>query len=305
MIRMVLGLTACLMLQASQGWSQSFTRMDSIPTDSFFQMYEFHVDIPVGQTFVNSGRCHSFHSVRFHLPDRNSRTRIQQDTLGRSLRSRISMISENTSSYASVVNSSSGGQVVMRGTMSVNEDPARYLTEVRPARNVPTVMSMRLGHGSAWLDLSDIRARGLDIESSNADVFISYKRPNMEKMQVLNINSGMSKVVLRNLEFARAEKVQVQNGMGETKIIIGKKTYNATSLHIGVGAGKCIMMVHHDVPTKLILKDNIFSSVEFPDDFMKTGENTYVNLAYKKNPSNALTAVIDLGLGSYQLINYR
>lgn len=304
MIRTVLGLTACFLLQAMQGWSQNITRMDSIPTDSFFQMYEFHVDIPVGQTFVNAGHCHSFHSVRFHLPDNSSRAIIKEDTLGRSLRTRVSMMSANTSSYASVVNSASGNKVVMRGSMSVNEDPGRYLTELRPARNVPMVMSMRLGHGSAWLDLSSIRARGVDIESSNADVFISYKSPNMEKMQVLNVYSGMSKVVLRNLEYARAEKVHVQNGMGETKIIVGEKTYNATRLHVGVGAGKCVMMVHDDVPVKIVLKNNFLSTVDLPDDFMKTSDNTYVNLPFKKNPSKALTAVIDVGLGSYTLISY-
>lgn len=301
---MVLGITACMFLQVSQGWSQNITRMDSVRTDSFFQMYEFHIDIPVGQTFVNSGQCHSYHSVKFHHPDNKSRTNLTLDTLGRSLRAHISMMSANTSSYASVVSNSSGGQVVMRGSMSTNEDPGKYLTELRPAINAPVVLSMRLGVGSAWLDLSDIRVRGLDIESSDADVFISYKRPNMEKMQIMNIYSGMSKVVVRNLEYARAEKVHIQNGMGETKIIIGEKTYNATHLQVGVGAGSCVMMVHQDVPMKLILKNSFLSTVDIPDEFMKSGENSYVNLAYKKNPSKAVTAVIDLGIGSYSLITY-
>ena len=306
MIRMALGLSACLFMVAAQCCGQTLSRMDSIPADSFFQRYEFYLDIPIGQTFINKNSCQSFHKVRFHAPESSAKTHIAHDTVlsRRALRTQVSMMTSNTTTYMASASNSSGTQVTMRGTMSVNDDPTKYLAEVRPAIHQPLVFDMQLGHGSAWLDLTDLRVRGINIESSNADIFLSYKKPNPEKMQTLRLASGMSKIVFRNLEYARAEKIFIDNGMGDTKIIIGEKVHNPAMLEIGVGAGACIMMVHNNAPMKLILENSLFASKEIPENFIPTGDNTYVNLAYKKNPSKGITAVIDLGIGTFTLITY-
>ncbi len=303
---MALGLSAYLFLYAAQCCGQNLSRMDSIPADSFFQRYDFFLDIPIGQTFINKNSCQSHHKVRFHAPERTAKTHILHDTVKsrRVLQTQVSMMSSNTSSYVASISNASGHQVKMRGTMSVNDDPTKYLAEVRPAIHQPLVFDLQLGHGSAWLDLTDLRVRGVNIESSNADIFLSYKKPNPERMQTLRLASGMSKIVVRNLEYARAEKVFIDNGMGDTKIIIGEQVHNPAMLEVGVGAGACIMMVHQDAPMKLILENGIFSSVEIPDNFYPSGDNTYVNLAYKKNPQKGITAVIDLGIGTFTLISY-
>lgn len=301
---MALGLSAYFLMYAAQCCGQNLSRMDSIPADSFFQRYDFYLDIPIGQTFINRNNCQSFHKVRFHAPEQTAKTHILHDTAGRVLQTQISMMSSNTSTYMASMTSNSGTQIKMRGSMSVNDDPTKYLAEVRPAINQLLLLDMQLGHGSAWLDLTDLRVRGVNIESSNADIFLSYKKPNPEKMQRLRLASGMSKIVFRNLEYARAEKIFIDNGMGDTKIIIGEKLYNGSTLEVGVGAGQCVIMVHKDVPMKLTLENSLFSSVEIPDNFYHSGDNVYVNLAYKANPSKCVSAVIDLGIGSFSLITY-
>lgn len=301
---MALGLSACFIMYAAQCYGQNLSRMDSIPADSIFQRYEFYLDIPIGQTFINRNNCQSFHKVRFHAPEQTARTHILHDTVGRILRTQVAMMSSNTSTYMASMTSDNGTQVKMRGSMSVNDDPTKYLAEVRPAINQVLYFDMQLGHGSTWLDLTDLRVRGLNIESSNADIFLSYKKPNPEKMHKLRLASGMSKIVFRNLEYARAENIFIDNGMGDTKIIIGEKLFNTSTLEVGVGAGACVMMVHKDVPMKLTLENSLFSSVEIPDNFYNSGDNVYVNLAYKTNPSKCVTAVIDLGIGTFTLITY-
>ncbi len=301
---MVLGLSVCIVVHTVQCYGQNLPSTYSIPTDSLFQRYNFFLDIPIGQTFINGNNCQSSHKIRFYTQGPTAKTRILHDTIGRVLQTQISMMGSKTSTYMATINDDLGTQVRMRGSMSINDDPAKYLAELRPAINQLLLLDMQLGHGSAWLDLTDLRVRGVNIESSNADIFLSYKKPNLEKMERLRLASGMSKIVFRNMEYARARKISIDNGMGDTKIIIGEKLYNSTVLEVGVGAGACEIMVHKNVPMKLILRSSLFSSIEIPDNFYHSGNNVYVNLAYKANPSRCVTAMIDLGIGSFSLISY-
>lgn len=303
---MALGLSACLLMHATQLWGQNLSRMDSIPSDSFFQVYEFHLDIPIGQTFVNHNNCRSFHKVRFHTPEGGARTHVNLDTIGRTLRTQVAMMSPNTSTYnITSVSNSSGAQVRMRGSLSVNDDPSKYLAELRPAIHQPIYLDMQLGLGSAWLDLTDIRTRGVNIESSATDIFLSYKKPNPERMKNLRVTSGMSRIVIRNLEMARADNITIDNGVGDTKIIIGEELFQSSHLDIAVGGGACIIMVHDNVPMKIILQNGLFSTVEIPDNYYKSGDDTYVNLAYKTNSSKYITTVVDLGIGTFTLVTYQ
>jgi len=143
---MALGLSAYFLLYAAQCCGQNMSRMDSIPADSFFQRYDFYLDIPIGQTFTNKNSCQSYHKVRFHAPESTGAAHIAHDTMGRALKTQVSMMSKNTQTYMASMTNSSGTQVKMRGTMSVNDDPTKYLAEIRPAINQPIVFDMQLGH---------------------------------------------------------------------------------------------------------------------------------------------------------------
>jgi len=303
---MALGLSACLIMHATQCWGQNVSRMDSIPSDSLFQVYEFHLDIPIGQTFVNHNKCQSYHKVRFHTPNNGTRTHINLDTNGRTLSTQVAMMSPNTSTYnIASIDDATGTQVKMRGSLSVNDDPSKYLSELRPAIHQPIYLDMQLGMGSAYLDLTDIRTRGINIESSATDIFLSYKKPNPERMKNLRVTAGMSRIFIRNLEMARANNITIDNGVGDTKIIIGDELFQSSHIEIAVGGGACIMMIHDDIPMKIVLKNGLFSTVEIPDNYYKSGEDTYVNLAYKTNSSKYITAIVDLGIGTFTLVTYQ
>ena len=305
MIRMVLGITIGMLAHFHYCAGQDLSREQRIASDSSYQLYQFVVDMPVGQSFINQGHCHSYHSVKFHFPDENTTTKVESESLGKVLRTHIMMMGGNTASYVHEENGPGGKTVVMRGSYTVGGDPSEYVADLRPALNQPLDLRMHLGHGGTRLDLSDLRTRKVLIESSAADVFVSYNKPNLERMQLMRINTGMGEVFLRNVENARADKISIDNGMGNTKVIVGEESYGATWMELGVGTGTCLMMVHQNAPIKIVLKGTFFSSVEIPDEFMQTGDDTYVNLAFKKNPNKALTVVVDPGLGSYTLVNYK
>lgn len=296
MLKQVLGATVGVCMGTIPVLGQGFSHIDTLKSSNLFGLYEYHVDVPLGQTFIKSGDCQRFSTVRFHVPESKNKPSFSLDTVGKKIIPMIVMGSPGTcAKKASMAMRGAATMTVSRGTsVTIDDDPQRYLMELRGDPTVPTKLVLGLGYGSAWLDLSAMDMRGVEIQSGNADVFVTYKTPNTHPMAMLEINGGMSKIVVRNLEMARSENVVLENGMGNTKIIVGQKAYNKTNVSLSVGTGNCTLLVHQDYPVKIIIGSSMLSTVEIPSNLIETTENTYVNLAYKANPQNAMTFTVDV-----------
>ncbi|MEM6270735.1 MAG: hypothetical protein AAF998_14940 [Bacteroidota bacterium] len=287
--------------------AQGVSVADSFTTDRALGLYQYRVHMPLGQTFVNCTTVPKTSTVRFHLPNKEAEPLLLRDTLPGRLRTTVSLASPNTSGYSRKTTATMRGAVVQydaSGSMTVDDDPARYLMELRPDTDIPLDLEMNLGYGSAWLDLTNLDLRTINISSGAADVYISYKNVGKSPVREFIINGGMAKVVVRNLEMARAENVYIENGMGDTKLIVGDKVIQRTNMRVIVGTGTCTMLADQDVPIRLIMNSNVFSSVEIPADFVKTRDGTFVNLAFKKSPERAMTVTVDPGLGKFVLVSY-
>jgi hypothetical protein len=110
--------------------------------------------------------------------------------------------------------------------------------------------------------------------------------------------------VIRNLESARAEQVNIENGMGDTKIVVGPTMTAKSTVHIDVGAGKCTLLVHKDAPLKIVINGTVFSSQQIPDGFVHTSDNTFTSHSYKLHTQEAMTITVDLGLGSFEMVPF-
>ena len=200
--------------------------------------------------------------------------------------------------------SSSAVSYRMAGSMTIDDDPSKYVMELNVDPKADMMMKLDLGYGSARLDLSDTRMHALRIVSGAADVVICYNKPSAAPMKLIHLSGGMSKIVVRNLELARAANVSIENAMGDTKIVVGNGMTAKSMVRIDVGAGSCTLLVHKDAPVKIILNSTIFSSAPVPEGYVKTGDNTFVSHAYKLHSQEAMTLVIDLGLGSFELVPF-
>lgn len=282
--------------------------MDTIPSDYGKSIHKFKLEIPLGQTFINPGCAGTYSVFRSFRPDIHSRPQIISKSSGDVMITNFSWDHGKSQSFSTVEANSASGTVYQyqyRVAGSVNSgDPENYLMELSPDPAMATQLDLNLGYGSARLDLSDLSISQIDLVAGATDVIISYKKPNRTEMKSLNINGGMSRIVLRNLDMARANSVRVENGMGTTKIIMGNAQKGKSAINLEVGAGNCIFMMQKDIPVKIILSQTFFSSVQVPQDFLKTDENTYVNLAYQSNPSSAKTIYVDLGIGTFTLIAF-
>lgn len=190
------------------------------------------------------------------------------------------------------------------GSMTIDDDPAKYIMDIAADPLAPMAMKMNFGYGSARLDLSNLRMMALEIVSGAADVVISYSKPNAVPMKYFTVVNGMSKIVIRNLECARAEQVRIENGMGDTKIVVGTDMHAKSTVRLDVGSGKCTLLVHKDAPIKIVINGTVFSSADIPDAYIKNSDNTFSSLTYKLHAQEAMTIIVDLGLGSFEMIPY-
>lgn len=306
MFKSALGLLS-FVLTGVIGFSQNAAFTDTIHSNPNFGLYEFKLHIPVGQTFIS--QCHTAKDgaiIRAAMPSREKMPLLIRDTLRDKLTSTFAWGSA-AEGIQSANGSMRGGdpQRSVKGNMTVVDDPNNFLMELNPDPNVPVALNLHLGYGSARLDLSDLDVKSLNIVGGNSDIILAYKKSNRSVMQSMHINGGMSQIIIRNLEFARAEDIDIKNGMGQTKIILGSSMRQKSRMKLEVGAGSCLLLVSENVPVKIKLSSGFFSSVEIPDDFVETGENIYVNMAYKSNPQEAMTVMVDIGIGSFSLITFK
>jgi hypothetical protein len=311
MFREVLGFSFMAMLLPATALAQGRSHADTIPTSPFLTLNEYLVEVPLGQTFIGPARCGGLSTVRYSIPEGKPQPICDLDTTSdQHLRATLSM-GEHTQrnnyqsqSSTTMRGSSTNVSYRMAGSMTIDEDPSKYVMEVNLDPKAETMMKLDLGYGSARLDLSESHTRALRIVSGAADVVVSYTKPNACAMKLMHLSSGMSKIVVRNLEMARAEQVNIDNAMGDTKIVVGNSIHARSMVKIDVGAGSCTLLVHKDAPVKIIINSTIFSSAPVPEGYVKTGDNTFTSASYKMHSQEAMTIVIDLGLGSFEMIPF-
>ena len=64
---MVLGASIAMILPAV-GLCQKQAHADTIPTSRFFELNEYFIQMPLGQTFISPAPCPGATIARYHLP---------------------------------------------------------------------------------------------------------------------------------------------------------------------------------------------------------------------------------------------
>lgn len=178
-----------------------------------------------------------------------------------------------------------------------------------PDPSISTDLYLDLGVGRSRLDLSDLSLNSVKIHSAFADLHITFTQANRVNMEKMDIHAAKAKLVLKNMELARADVISIVNDMGDTKMVLGSDQYAGTTIYVQQGMGDFLLIVHPDHPTKIILKNGLFSSAslpEGPDGFERHGQNTFVNKAYlKSGDENATTLICTIDFGSISVYSGR
>ena len=150
MFRLAFAVSVGLVLHPLVSWGQQHSRMDTIHSDKAFGIHEYNIQMPLGQTFVKSGKCNHQSTVRYMLPNRKVEPVFMKDTIGPILLSTVSIGSQNTQMASRRMRGDAGHNVTdyqLTGSMTVGEDPGKYLMELRHHPDVPVH-----GQASAYRD---------------------------------------------------------------------------------------------------------------------------------------------------------
>jgi len=175
---------------------------------------------------------------------------------------------------------------------------ARYIGDP----NIPTNLWINLGSGSSEIDLSQMTLNNLRIQSAMSDVHITYSSPNKTDMHQMEIHVASANVKLENIEYARAEVINIRNDMGNTEITMGIGYKPATNVHVMSGTGDCTIRIKQQQPAKIILRNGMFSHAKFSGSFEEISDKVYVNSSYKRNSKEASMIICETDLGSIHVI---
>lgn len=170
-----------------------------------------------------------------------------------------------------------------------------YLTESKPY-----ALDLDYGLGNANIDLSGLAVRNLKIHTGSADVNVFYGSglENKTTMDTFNVKVDLGSLTAHQLNLTRSSVVLADVGFGNILLDYSDRPTVAHRVKGSVGAGNLVVILPpDDVPVRVKINDSWLCSLSLSRSLKKISENTFVNEAYQKNPSNALTFDLDVSLG--------
>lgn len=170
-----------------------------------------------------------------------------------------------------------------------------YLSDAKPY-----LLDLSYGVGNANVDLSGLSIKNLKINTGSADVSVGYSSlENKIDMDTFAVKVDMGSVKVKNLNLARSHYVKADVGFGNMMLDFSGTPIGGNKIKGSVGAGNLIIILpDKDVPVLVTIHDSWLCSVNMTADFKKTGNQTFANAAYEKNPKNPVVFDLDVSMGN-------
>lgn len=162
---------------------------------------------------------------------------------------------------------------------------------------LPLDLTINAGAYEGTLDLGGLALTNLSINDGASQMKADFSAPNKEKMSILSYKTGASNVTLENLANANASTIIFESGMGNYTLDFGGTLLRDCSVTIRSGMSNLTVVIPKGVPVTARVKGGL-SNVQFPSGWTQTGE-TYT----QAGSGLALTIVVDMGAGNFQITN--
>jgi len=165
---------------------------------------------------------------------------------------------------------------------------------------VPISFDVQLGVGKGEFDFSGLRVKDFNLSTGAGDVELSFDEPNRSTIENLNIESGVSKFVGRNLGNANFKHFRFQEGVGSSTLDFSGNLDSEVDVDLEVGMGVMTVIVPPDVGARVIYVKSWTSKVECARDFRSANDNEFVSDNYDSVPGK-MNIRVDTGLGSIKI----
>ncbi len=192
------------------------------------------------------------------------------------------------------------GQKISYQVCGGEERPSDKFWKVYLSENKPYELALDYGLGNANIDLSGLSIKQLKIKTGSADVNVFYSSgaENQIEMDTFFVKVDMGSLSVRQLNLARSHVVMADVGFGNILLDFSDKPSNSNHVKGSVGAGNLVILLpNSDTPVMVKINNSWLCSLDLCKSLRRVSENTFVNAAYNKDKSDALTFDLDVSLG--------
>lgn len=166
--------------------------------------------------------------------------------------------------------------------------------------SLPIDLNLTLAAGEHEIDLSSLKLSSLELKSGACQTEVRFQKPNRIEMERLKIATGASRFVAKGLSNANFRELHVHGGASDVTLdFSGELKLHKAKASISLGAGSLTVFIPKAESVKLNYTENIFSSVNLPNDFKKKGD-VYYSGNYAESAC-ALEFDISSGIGSVKV----
>ena len=105
------------------------------------------------------------------------------------------------------------------------------------APGIPTDLSLEFGAGRAELELGGLSLRSVDLSAGASETEVRFAAPNRVPAGTVRVASGASRLRMRGLGHARAERFVLDGGVGEATLEFDGAWARSASLDVEMGLG--------------------------------------------------------------------
>jgi hypothetical protein len=162
------------------------------------------------------------------------------------------------------------------------------------APGIPTDLSLEFGAGRAELELGGLSLRSVDLSAGASETEVRFAAPNRVQAGTVRVASGASRLRMRGLGNARAERFVLDGGVGEATLEFDGAWDRSASLNVEMGLGAVTLRFPRSLGVK-IQREGFLTRFS-PAGMVRRGDAWYSN-----NWDSAryrLTVQVDAALGS-------
>jgi hypothetical protein len=140
----------------------------------------------------------------------------------------------------------------------------------------------------------------LKINTGSANVSVSYDDgiENKVEMDTFFVKVDLGNLKVNHLNLSRSKYVIAEVSFGNMLLDFSNTPTVIPTVKGSVGAGNMVIVLPDEsVPVKVTINDSWLCSMKLSRSLRKTGESTYTNAAYSRNPKKALLFDLDVSMG--------
>ncbi len=140
---------------------------------------------------------------------------------------------------------------------------------------VPISFDIELGVGKGEFDLTGIQVKDFNLTAGASNVALYFNESNKTSIDNMNIESGVSKFVGRNLGNANFKRFRFQGGVGSYELDFSGQLMKEVDVDVDVGMGAVTIYIPEQIGVKMFHEASWISKMDCGKGFEKVSESEY------------------------------